>query len=121
MGDPALATHRDLTDEEREYWNCEGEPGRVVELHAAFAVMEISECPVCRWIPAHPGEMHILRCLRAYQNHGLLPAAGGIDDQPEIFWQAINILGAEMQRLKDCEADMNQRIEEAKRAAQGKR
>lgn len=27
-----------------------------------------------------------------FQNHGVMPNAGGGDDQPEAFWQAVNVL-----------------------------
>ncbi len=122
MRDPALANHWDLKDDERRYWNCDGEPDCVVEIHAGQSVVEISECPLCRWIPAHPGELHAYRCFLAYQNHGLLPAAGGVDDQSDVFWRSVNVLASETQRIERESSDMGdmkRRAEEARRKAAG--
>lgn len=99
MHDSALANHGEMTDDERGFWNCHGALGRTVEVHAGGRVYDLFHCPICCWLPEHPGEVLLWNWYMAYGEAHVMPFAGGYNDQPDLFWAGVRVFSAEVARL----------------------
>lgn len=79
-----------------------------------------STCPLRRLEVDAPWVWDVLADLRAYQRHGTLWTAGGIGDQPALWWQRVQVaLAADLacDREEDEERERKRKAEAARSKA----
>lgn len=92
-------------------------PERYAPADRAACSPDACSCPWRRMELDQADDLTRIADARAYQQHGLLLRAGGIEDQPAVWWQAVQAVVAEdaaIQREIDAEAERRRKAEAAR-------